>query len=174
MKDDRAVPKQQVETGTPTADQLVFGEKWLQLVRQAQADKALKQRLIETPIAVLQEHGIKVREGLEIRVVEAIENVENTDKIVYLTLRPDDLELTEGDFEAIAGGRPLREASERSVCDPRRNAQGHRHVLLFGWRVVRGGRYNRLRVLTRIFAAPNRSWSQGHHALPVRELKECL
>lgn len=46
------------------------------------ADEKLKQRLIDNPEAVLQEHGIEVQAGMEIQVVE------NTDKVSYLTLTP--------------------------------------------------------------------------------------
>jgi hypothetical protein len=73
--------------------------KWSQLVAQAWADEKLKQRLTDSPAAVLQEHGIEVPTGVEIRVVE------NTDKICYLTLpaRPSD-ELTPSQLSSVAGG----------------------------------------------------------------------
>jgi hypothetical protein len=73
--------------------------KWSQLVAQAWADEKLKQRLTDSPSAVLQEHGIEVPTGVEIRVVES------TDKICYLTLpaKPSD-ELTPSQLQGVAGG----------------------------------------------------------------------
>jgi hypothetical protein len=55
-------------------------KKWAQLVARAWTDERLKQRLLDTPEAVLREHGIDVAAGIEIRVVE------NTPQVTYLTL----------------------------------------------------------------------------------------
>jgi hypothetical protein len=93
---ENAGTKQQKENALPK-EQLEAAKKWLQLVAQARADKTLKQRLIDTPVAVLREHGINVRPGLDIRVVE------NTDKVVYLKL-PAEAELTDGELDGIVGG----------------------------------------------------------------------
>ncbi len=71
--------------------------KWLQLVGQAQADKTLKQRLMDTPVMVLREHGINIPEGFKIPIVK------NTDKDVYLTL-PSDSRLTDRDLDSVVGG----------------------------------------------------------------------
>ena len=57
-------------------------KKWSQLLKQVWADEQLKQRLLDKPAAVLQEHGIEVPAGMEVRVVE------NTDKVSYVTLPP--------------------------------------------------------------------------------------
>ncbi len=75
-------------------------EKWSDLVRQASRDQLLKRRLIANPAAVLEEHGMRVRPGCEIRVVE------NTDKVAYLTLpaRPQDGELSTDQLEQVVGG----------------------------------------------------------------------
>jgi hypothetical protein len=89
--------KRQAEAQTLTPDQMEAAKKWLQLVAQARADKTLKLRLIDTPIVVLREHGINVRQGLDIRVVE------NTDKVVYLKL-PAEAELTDRELDGIVGG----------------------------------------------------------------------
>ena len=76
--------------------------KWSQLVAQVWADDKLKQRLMDKPAAVLQEHGIEVPAGIDVRVVE------NTDKVYYLTLPPkpagDVTELTAGQLGNLAGG----------------------------------------------------------------------
>jgi len=77
-------------------------KKWAQLVAQVWADDQLKQRLIDKPGVVLQELGIPVPAGLEVRVVE------NTDKVCYLTLPPkpagDVTELTSAQLSGVAAG----------------------------------------------------------------------
>ena len=76
--------------------------KWSQLVGQVWADEKLKQRLKDNPTAVLQEHGLVVPSGVDVRVVE------NTDKVTYLVLPPkpaeDVTELTSNQLNAVAGG----------------------------------------------------------------------
>jgi hypothetical protein len=76
-------------------------QKWSQLLKQVWADEQLKQRLLDKPAAVLQEHGIEVPAGVEIRVVE------NTDKVSYVTLpaKPagDVTELTSNQLASIVG-----------------------------------------------------------------------
>ena len=120
MANGQAGQKQQLEEEkTLTANQLEAGKKWLQLVSQAQGDKTLKQRLIDIPIAVLKEHGINVRDGLDIRVVE------NTDNVVYLTLPAaaelTSRELTVSELDAAVGGdiietKPLEVPLIIKVC----------------------------------------------------------
>ena len=97
---ENAGTKQQKENALPK-EQLETAKKWLQLIAQARADKTLKQRLMDTPIAVLREHGINVRQGLDVRVVE------DTDKVVYLKLTPAQDELTDEDLERISGASLL-------------------------------------------------------------------
>jgi hypothetical protein len=96
-------PAEQTEKYGLTADQLEVGKKWLQLVAQARADKTLMLGLMDTPVVVLREHGINVRQGLDIRVVEN-KVVENTDKVIYLMLPPEGAELTVTDLDRIVGG----------------------------------------------------------------------
>ena len=98
MANGQAGQKRQAEAQTPTLDQLEAAKKWLQLVAQARADQTLKQRLMDTPVVVLQEQGIKVRPGLDIRVVE------DTDKVVYLKLPPLSNQLTDADLDKVVGG----------------------------------------------------------------------
>jgi hypothetical protein len=97
---DNPGTKQQTEKQR-TADQLEAGKKWLQLVAQARTDKTLKQRLMEMPVVVLREHGINIRQGLDIRVVE------NTDKVVYLPL-PAVSELSDSQLDSVVGGTTVQ------------------------------------------------------------------
>ena len=100
---ENALPKEQLETV----------KKWLQLVAQARADKTLKQRLMDTPVVVLREHGINVRQGVDIRVVEHTDKAsENTDKVVYLTL-PSVSQLSDRQLEE--NGQLTEEALEKVV-----------------------------------------------------------
>lgn len=77
-------------------------KKWSQLLKQVWADEQLKQRLLDKPAAVLQEHGIEVPAGVEVRVVE------NTDKVSYVTLPAKPAggvtELTSSQLASIVGG----------------------------------------------------------------------
>ncbi len=93
---ENAGTKQQKENALPK-EQPEVAKKWFQLVAQARADKTLKQRLMDTPVVVLREHGVNVRQGLDIRVVE------DTDKVFYLKL-PAEAELTDGELDGIVGG----------------------------------------------------------------------
>ncbi len=84
-------------------------DKWSDLVRQASKDESLKRRLKENPAAVLQEFGMKVCPGIEVRIVE------NTDKVGYLTLprKPAEGDLTPDQMDQVvggtkAGGTPIR------------------------------------------------------------------
>lgn len=77
-------------------------KKWSQLVAQVWVDENLKQRLKDNPAAVLQEHGLPVPAGTDIRVVE------NTHKVTYLILPPkpagDVTELASSQLSSVAGG----------------------------------------------------------------------
>lgn len=75
------------------------------LVAKAWADDELKQRLLAEPSAVLEEHGIEVPSGIELRVVE------DTDEIYHLVLPASpagdllDEELTSSiGFDSFSGG----------------------------------------------------------------------
>jgi len=74
--------------------------KWSGLIEQALSDETLKRRLIEHPAVVLAEHGLEVRPGLEVRVVE------NTDKVAYLTLpaKAAQGELSMDQLDRVTGG----------------------------------------------------------------------
>ena len=77
-------------------------KKWSQLLKQVWADEQLKQRLLDKPAAVLQEHGIEVPAGMEVRVVES------ADKVSYVTLPAKPAggvtELTSSQLASIVGG----------------------------------------------------------------------
>src|SRR3954454_7733369 len=77
-------------------------KKWSQLIAQAWTDDRLKDNLMQNPASVLQQHGIEVPAGMQIKVVE------NTENVSYLILpaRPagDVTELNAGELAAVAGG----------------------------------------------------------------------
>lgn len=77
-------------------------KKWDRLVAQSWADETLKRQLVEDPATVLEDHGLEVPAGVEIRVVE------NTDRVHYLTLPAKPAEgsgeLTDRQMETVAGG----------------------------------------------------------------------
>ena len=66
----------------------------------AVASEAPAARLMEHPAVVLAEHGLEVRPGLEVRVVE------NTDKVAYLTLpaKAAQGELSMDQLDRVTGG----------------------------------------------------------------------
>jgi hypothetical protein len=75
-------------------------KKWSQLVAQTWVDENLKKRLKDNPAAVLQEYGLPVPEGVDVRVVES------TDKVTYLMLppKPAESELTSNQLAGVVGG----------------------------------------------------------------------
>jgi hypothetical protein len=81
-------------------EQLDFETKWGELVSKAWSDAALKKRLLADPAAVLKEHGLIVPKGITVKVVE------NTDKVIHLTLPqpPTAAELSEEELQQVAGG----------------------------------------------------------------------
>jgi hypothetical protein len=92
-------------------------QKWSQLTALAWTDDKLKQRLIAKPAAVLQEHGISIPQGVEVRVLE------NTDKIYHLVLQAkpagDVSELSSSQMAAVAGGVPAITICSPIVLDPK-------------------------------------------------------
>jgi hypothetical protein len=85
-KPPRKKKQAEVEVNSKPRGEKVMGEgsetmkQWSQLVAEARGDEKLKQRLLDDPKAVLQEHGIEVPVGVEVRVVE------NTDKASSMAL----------------------------------------------------------------------------------------
>jgi hypothetical protein len=75
--------------------------QWGQIVARAWHDEAFRQRLLTDPAAVLQEHGLEVPAGVQVRVVE------DTHQVVHLTLprKPAmTAEVSEEELASVAGG----------------------------------------------------------------------
>jgi hypothetical protein len=76
--------------------------KWNELVVRARKDATFKSRLMANPATVLNENGLTVPDGVEIRIVE------NTDRVFYLTLpaRPASVlgDLPSREPESVVGG----------------------------------------------------------------------
>ena len=74
--------------------------QWGQIVARTWQDDAFKKRLLANPMAVLNEQGIGVPAGVQLRVVE------NSDKVLHLTLpaKPREGELSETELAGVAGG----------------------------------------------------------------------
>jgi hypothetical protein len=88
-----------------TLEQGSWQKQWGMLVAKAWSDESLKRRLVKDPAAVLDEHGIEVPRGIELRVVE------DTDEVCHLVLPPSpagdlsDEELTSSiGFDSFSGG----------------------------------------------------------------------
>jgi Nitrile hydratase, alpha chain len=81
-----------------------FEQRWTQLMARAWADPAFKAKLLADPASVLKESGLQVPAGITIKVVE------NTDKVVHLTLPlpPAPEELSEEELHQAAGGGGYR------------------------------------------------------------------
>jgi hypothetical protein len=76
-----------------------YAKQWGQLVARAWGDEAFKRRLLAAPAAALAEQGIQFPPGVEVRAVE------NTDRVLYLTLPPKpSVELSDEQLDAVAGG----------------------------------------------------------------------
>lgn len=58
-----------------TLQQGNWQKAWGMLVAKAWSDDVLKQRLVDNPAAVLEEHGIEVPPGVQLSVVEDTEDV---------------------------------------------------------------------------------------------------
>jgi len=94
------------------AQQTEYAQKYHQVMAQAWEDPAFKQRLLASPTAVLQERGIAVPAGREVKVVE------NTDQVAYFPLPAKPLD---GDLAAeqlAPGGREIVAIVRRAAEDP--------------------------------------------------------
>jgi len=74
---------------------------WGQIVAKAWQDDSFKRRLLSNPALVLTEYGLELPAHVQVRVVE------NTDRLVHLTIpaSPRGGELRDDDLEKVAGGR---------------------------------------------------------------------
>ncbi|MDA8333472.1 MAG: NHLP leader peptide family RiPP precursor [Peptococcaceae bacterium] len=78
------------------------GKKMGQIIAKAWGDDAFKRRLLGDASTVLNEEGVEIPPGLEVRAVE------NTDRVFYLVLPPKpNAELTDEQLDTVAGGRYL-------------------------------------------------------------------
>jgi hypothetical protein len=77
--------------------------QWGRIVAQAWQDDTFKRRLLLNPMSVLDEFGLDVPAGVQVRVVE------NTDHLMHLTIpaTPPERELSDDDLEKVAGGSML-------------------------------------------------------------------
>ena len=72
---------------------------YAKVVARAWGDEAFKAKLMSDPHAALAEHGVEVRAGVTVKVVE------NTEDRLHLVLPPaPEGELSEQDLEKVAGG----------------------------------------------------------------------
>lgn len=87
-------------------------KQFAHIVAKTWADEAFKARFLSEPVQVLKEHGIDVRDGVEVRVVE------NTKDVVHIVLpaRPEQ-ELTEEQLEGLSGGMCLMPTLCGCECD---------------------------------------------------------
>jgi hypothetical protein len=81
--------------------------QWSQVVGQAWADDAFKQRLFADPTTTLQECGLTIPPGIQVKVVEGNSAVEDTNDLLHLVLppRPSAEDLSEE--ELLAGSTPV-------------------------------------------------------------------
>ena len=94
-----------------------FEYQWGQLVARAWADPAFKAKLLADPAGVLKENGLVPPAGITIKVVE------NTDKVLHLTIpaKPAATELSEEELHRVAGGEGCYRCGEQcySRCGER-------------------------------------------------------
>ena len=76
-----------------------WDKQWSKLIARAWADEAFKRRLLASPAAVLQEYGLLVPPGVQVKIME------NTAQVLHLMLPPRPVgELTEDELEQVAAG----------------------------------------------------------------------
>jgi hypothetical protein len=80
---------------------------------QVVAERWVKKRLLADPSAVLKEEGLNIPAGVQVRVME------NTDRLVHLTIPPKrwEGELSDDDLENVAGGpSKVRQKKSQKPC----------------------------------------------------------
>lgn len=94
------------------ADDNRFGE----IISKCWQDAAFKKRFLTEPKAVLAEFGMDLPAGLEVKVVE------NSDKVMYLTLPPNPKtlggELSDNQLDAVSGGAGTVKAPATATARP--------------------------------------------------------
>lgn len=90
-------------------------EKFSQLVKRAQADPTLMDRLLDDPNQVLMESGIEIPEGLQVRIVRDQNSIS-----CLVEPKPDPSELEEKELAATVGGTPKSTAPKttKSTTNP--------------------------------------------------------
>ncbi|MBI2910694.1 MAG: NHLP leader peptide family natural product precursor [Chloroflexi bacterium] len=75
-------------------------KRYGQVVAKAWQDEAFKHRLLADPRTVLEEQGVTLPAGMEVRMVE------NTDRVMHLTLpaKPSEVELSVEELDRMSGG----------------------------------------------------------------------
>jgi hypothetical protein len=84
--------------------------QWGQVVGQAWADEAFKQRLFADPAAALKEFGVETPAGLRVEVLQNADPApRNTDTVMYLVLpaKPSAADLSEEELRDGTGGQGL-------------------------------------------------------------------
>jgi hypothetical protein len=71
-----------------------FHKLWSQLVAKAWVDDSLRQRLLHDPKSIMEEHGLPIPPGMEVKVVQ------NTEHVIYLPIavKPPAADLSEEDL----------------------------------------------------------------------------
>lgn len=94
------------------ADDNRFGE----IISKCWQDAGFKKRFLTEPKAVLAEFGMDLPAGLEVKVVE------NSDKVMYLTLPPNPKtlggELSDNQLDAVSGGAGTVKAPVTATARP--------------------------------------------------------
>ena len=69
-----------------------------QVLAKCWSDESFKKKLMADPIGTLTSEGLKVPEGMSVKVVE------NTDKVFNLVISAKPTDLTDADLDKVAGG----------------------------------------------------------------------
>src|SRR6188508_99720 len=85
---------------------------WMKIVGKASQDDAFKKRLLAQPAAVLTEYGIELPAGIQLRIVE------DTEKVMHLTLPAKPLEgaISDDELEGVAGGGKAKGAIVKGIA----------------------------------------------------------
>lgn len=77
-----------------------------QLLAKCWADEGFKNKMLADPAATMKAEGVEPPAGVTIKVVE------NTDKVMYLTLPVRPTDLSDDDLEKVAGGGVVGDVKE--------------------------------------------------------------
>jgi len=93
-------PPNSIQGTEEMAEHSDFAIKWELLISDAWGDPALKQRLQDDPETVFKERGIKIPDGVSLKVHAS----SDTEKHLVIPTQPPEEELSEEQLEAVAGG----------------------------------------------------------------------